>query len=933
MFFPQSWDSIKTRVTLSALGAFLLGLGLLAFFTTRILERDISQLIADTQAATVEQMALQLDRELGGRLTALERVAAGIDSDVLAQTDDVQAFLEAQPLLQDLFNVSVLAVDRRGVGIADVPYRPERVGVSFRDRVDAITTALDEGRPSIGRPIVGASTGHPLIPLATPILASDGTVIGALGGAIDLSQPNFFSDLMQASYAKSGVYSIVSKSERRIVTSSNPEFIMRDLPPPGQEPLLDQAISGADGAGRYRTLAGVETFATIRHLQVTDWFVAALIPVDEAFAPITSAQHRMLLLTLLISVLTGVLIWSMLRLQLQPMINTVKVLGTMSGSNPSPLHKLGLTGRTEIDALIIAFNRLLHDVNIHQQENRRFRTIADIAVYGNAISDLDGKLIYINRFFATVHGYERDELIGRNLSIFHASDQLEPVQANLDRLLSDGHFPPQDIWHMHRDGSRFPMLMSGVLLNDSAGQPEYFAISAIDITEQKKFEARIQHLAYFDPLTELPNRRLFHDRLCHALIGARRSGRYGALVFLDIDQFQRLNDTRGHDAGDKLLIETAERTRSSMRESDTVARMGGDEFVVMLEDLSRRAEEAALYTRQVAEKLRLVLAKPYAIDGVQYHCSASIGLVLFNGQDESVDSLLRQADLAMYKAKESGRNTVRFFDPGMQTALDERTTLEYDLRSALARGQLSLHYQAQVDAAGRVVGAEALLRWQHPEHGMVAPDRFIKLAEESGLIVPIGLWVMASACRQIAAWSQHPGMDQLHVAVNVSAREFRSEQFVDQVHQVLTETGADPSRLRIELTESMILDDVDATLEKMQILQAVGIEFALDDFGTGYSSLSYLTRLPLHTLKIDRSFVRNLPMVQSDAIIAQTIINMAKNLEIEVLAEGVENTEQRAFLAAHGCPLYQGYLFCRPLPLADFEHYCATSSNPSASKG
>jgi predicted signal transduction protein with EAL and GGDEF domain len=349
-----------------------------------------------------------------------------------------------------------------------------------------------------------------------------------------------------------------------------------------------------------------------------------------------------------------------------------------------------------------------------------------------------------------------------------------------------------------------------------------------------------------------------------------------------------------------------------------VTRLGGDEFVVILEDLSGDVQEAAVQTGAVGEKVRAALAKPYSLDGREFHCAASLGVVLFRDDEESVETLLKHADLAMYKAKSAGRNTLRFFDPTMQTALDERSALEADLRLAVDGGQLHLQYQPQVDSERRLIGAEALVRWAHPERGLVPPDDFIPLAEETGLILPIGHWVLATACAQIRAWSANAATGGLRLAVNVSARQFRQPDFVAQVRQVLAQAGADPGRLKIELTESMVLDDIGDTFEKMHALKSLGIGFSLDDFGTGNSSLAYLTRLPLDQLKIDRSFVRNLPGNRNDAIIAQTIITMARSLGLDVIAEGVETEVQRGFLDRHNCTAYQGYLFSRPLPLDEF---------------
>jgi len=484
-------DSIKTRVTLSALVVFLLSLWVLAFLITRILERDISQLVADAQASAVTQVASQIDRELKSRLVALEQIAARINTEMIDSPNAVQQLLEAQPLLQNLFNVSVLATNSAGTGIADVPYNKERIGINYRGRVDAVDIALDKGRAHIGRPIIGISTGQPLIPFAVPVRDDNGAVIGALGGAIDLSQPNFFDDLTAQGYGRTGTYSVVSKSRRIVVTSSNHDLIMLELPPSGINPVLDRALQGEEGTGRYTTVQGIDSLATVRGLKTTDWLVAAITPATEAFAPIKDVQQRMRLMILLVSPLMGLIIWWILLRQLRPMFSTVEVLGQMTESDQS-LTNLSLTGKKEIDKLISAFNRLLGALGEREQENRRFRTISDNAVYGKAIADLEGNLIYVNRFFAELHGYHSEELIGKNLSIFHSPEQLEQVIMENRSLLQKGYFSPREIWHVHREGRVFPMLMSGLLLKDDQGNPEYMAASAVDITDRKDAEMALQ---------------------------------------------------------------------------------------------------------------------------------------------------------------------------------------------------------------------------------------------------------------------------------------------------------------------------------------------------------------------------------------------------------------------------------------------------------
>ena len=446
---------------------------------------------------------------------------------------------------------------------------------------------------------------------------------------------------------------------------------------------------------------------------------------------------------------------------------------------------------------------------------------------------------------------------------------------------------------------------------------------------RKSAQEEIRQLAFYDPLTGLPNRRLLTDRLRHALPACIRNQRHGALLFIDLDHFKNINDTLGHDQGDLLLQQVAARLTGCVREGDTVARQGGDEFVIMLMDLSEVALEAAIQTELVGEKILAALNLPYQFAGHVLHTTASIGATLFDGHIHSTDEQLKRADLAMYQAKSAGRNGLRFFEADMQAAITARAGMEADLRQGLRDGQFLLYYQAQMDDAGCVTGVEALLRWQHPRRGLVLPTEFIPIAEESALILPLGLWVLETACAQLVAWSGRAATAHLTLAVNVSARQFRQPDFVSQVVALLVRSGANPLRLKLELTESLLLDNVEQMIAKMNALKALGVGFSLDDFGTGYSSLSYLKRLPLDQIKIDQSFVRDVLVDPNDAAIVRTIVALAQSLGLAVIAEGVETEAQRAFLASSGCHACQGYLYSRPLPLAQFEAFNLVGAQPT----
>lgn len=468
---------------------------------------------------------------------------------------------------------------------------------------------------------------------------------------------------------------------------------------------------------------------------------------------------------------------------------------------------------------------------------------------------------------------------------------------------------------------------------DNAGKPVLQIGAMQDITERKKAAEEIEQLAFYDPLTGLPNRRLLQDRLQHALANCVRRHSCAAVLLFDMDDFKTLNDTLGHDVGDQFLAEVASRMESCIREGDTVARLGGDEFVVILENMELDSA-AAVQVEAVARKIQAKLELPFLLQlarvaGEQssrnYHCTASIGIALFNDNSLSVDELMKRADTAMYEAKAAGRNTLRFFDPEMQATVNARAAMDSDLRAAVHDNEFLLHYQPQVNQRHEVIGAEALVRWQHPSRGLIQPNDFIPLAEETGLIVAIGNWVLEAACQQLVLWAAHPRLAQLSLAVNVSARQFRHPAFVPRILTLIAETGANPTLLKLELTESLLIDNLDIVTEKMTALKAHGVCFSLDDFGTGYSSLAYLKRLPLDQLKIDRAFVHDVLTNANDAAIARTIVALARNLGLAVIAEGVETEAQRDFLTSSGCDVFQGYFFSRPLPVASFDEFALRS--------
>ncbi|MBS1230004.1 MAG: domain S-box protein [Proteobacteria bacterium] len=587
--------------------------------------------------------------------------------------------------------------------------------------------------------------------------------------------------------------------------------------------------------------------------------------------------------------------------------------------------------RGEIVGVVLVFSDVTEKYRTEEalhETQAILRAAMDQTPAGIAIANAnDGTLRYLNDAGLLIHGEDRQRAvyslsIDRFLSdrsLFDLDGRpLDSSEIPLARAIRLGETGAREFVIRRADRSERIVMSRAAPIRNSRGEVVAGISVFLDITESKMAEEKIKNLAFYDQLTSLPNRRLLFDRLEQALAGRSRHHRQGALLFIDLDHFKELNDTFGHDVGDLLLQQVAQRLLACVREGDTVARIGGDEFVVMLDGLSAIDAEAANQAELVGKKILAALNQTCQVARATYQSSASIGIALFESR-LGVSELLKRADLAMYQAKAAGRDALCFFDPQMQSMVKAHAALKSELREAILKEQFVMHYQPLVDSSGALLGAEALLRWQHPGRGLVAPEEFIPLAEESGLILSIGQWVVDTACAQLANWAQRSGFDHLVLSVNVSARQLHHQDFVSQVLAALECSGANPYRLKLELTESMLVEDVDEAIGKMTLLRAKGIGFSLDDFGTGYSSLSYLKRLPLDQLKIDRSLVSELLSDASDEAIVRTIVALGQSLGLVVIAEGVENEAQKERLASIGCHGYQGYYFARPLPLDRFE--------------
>ena len=525
------------------------------------------------------------------------------------------------------------------------------------------------------------------------------------------------------------------------------------------------------------------------------------------------------------------------------------------------------------------------------------------------ITDRSNRIIAVNQALERDSGYCPEELLGKDPRVLSAHKTPRETYQLMWAALRESGYWQGELWDLRKDGMIYPKWAAISAIHDAKGELTNYIASFTDISERKAAEARIDHLAHHDALTGLFNRYSLENRLAQSLLAARRENQQLAVIFIDLDRFKVINDTLGHHVGDLLLIEVANRLSACVRESDIVARLGGDEFVVTLTSLANDMDAAL-----VAKKIVATLGDTYEIDGKQLHTTPSVGISLFPANGEDVDTLMKNADTAMYHAKEKGRNNFQFFSPAMTAAATERLELERDLRSALANSEFELHYQPQVCATQNLVrGVEALIRWRHPERGLIPPLKFIPIAEETGVIEAIGTWVLNEACRQMAAWRQ-AGFDLQHVAVNLSAHQLRSPDLVSQVQAAIAHFGLSPGELELEITESVAMEDPERAIGQLRALRDSGVELAIDDFGTGYSSLAYLKMLPIHTLKLDRAFVRDIESDENDAAISAATLALARNLGLRVVAEGVETEAQRDFLSSHACNLLQGYLFGKPEP-------------------
>jgi diguanylate cyclase (GGDEF)-like protein/PAS domain S-box-containing protein len=895
-------DAMLQRLLLSALIFTLMAGTLTWWLLSRMLQQQLAPMLTASRAlanqANGDQpaQALPIGRrdEIGELIYCFNQLLENFK----LREDALRTSESFKNVILNSLDAEVVVVDRSGVILA----------VNDRWKQFALENALE-----IGKPVVGMGVGANYLAVCRDAVSANASDVGEICQGIEAVLDGKLSSFSQD-------YPCHSPSQQR--------WFSMTVMPMGQGGAGGAVISHTDITVRKLALAALNASEEqFRHLveDMPAFFVTfrvdgTLTFVCEAVATLMKMKRCELI---------GKNFFDFLSLEDQAMVKSRLALLTPEQPVETHVQKFQIPGQGvayhqwtnralfDADGRLIHFQAIGEDITERKQAEEALRIAATAfeSQVGMLIADADNVILRVNRAFTDITGYSAQESIGQTPRLLRSGRHDTAFFAAMWQSIGQKGTWEGEIWNRRKSGEIYPEWLTITAVKDDAGLTTHYVGAFTDITSRKLAEEQIQTLAFYDPLTRLPNRRLLMNRLDVALAAGTRHRRKGALLFVDLDNFKVVNDTVGHQQGDLLLEQVAARLSTCVREGDTVARLGGDEFVVMLEDLSEQDIDAATQAEVVGEKIRVALNQIYQVAGFEHHSTPSIGITLFGGGHlESIDEPLKRADLAMYQAKAAGRNAMRFFDPQMQAVVSVRAELDAGLRDALENRQFVLYYQPQVASDRQLTGVEALVRWRHPVRGLVSPAEFIPLAEETGLILPLGEWVLHAACTQLAQWASCLDMAHLTVAVNVSARQFHHASFVDQVLGALQRTGADPKRLKLELTESLLVTDIESVISKMVVLKTHGVGFSLDDFGTGYSSLAYLKRLPMDQLKIDQSFVRDILIDSNDAAIAKMVVVLAESLGLTVIAEGVETEAQRDFLEQYRCHCYQGYLFSRPLP-------------------
>ena len=873
---------------------------------------QLTRVLIAEQDTLVERIADDVDQKLRGVKKVLISSAAEITDEDLANSDAAQRYLDRNTGLYAAVDRSIFLFSADGILLAERPFRPNRRGddASWRPY---IRDTIKQRRPIISEPFqTNVGDANMVLVATTPVFTKDGRFVGILTGSIGLTQPGMLGNIAKTVLGKTGYLFIVTAGGKLIMHPDRQRLSQQAFAP-NANAQFDRALDGIEGTELTHDVDGREALVSYRRVSTSNWIVGAVYPTSEALRPVDAMGQRFIVFLLLACVVVLAAIWVMTRFLMRPLVSLTGHLTSYSATDERIAPLPGGTGTGEIHALTTAFNRLT--ARLHERENalietmKRYRLITENSTDLITKHTITGVILYASPVAAAVLGTPHMALLGRSmLELVHPEDY-DAVRGSFNGAYLERTQKTVVYRARHADQHYVWLETTLKLMRSPEGEDtsEILCISR-NIADRKRMEDRLYELARTDHLTCLPNRFLMEERFAGALTQARRDGSFLAMLLIDIDRFKNINDTLGHGMGVTLLKLAASKLKSCIRECDTLARWGGDEFVLLLPGLQDVDTAVAIANRCLA-----VLKEPFSVEGEDLHVSASIGIAASPDASADAETMLRNADTAMYKAKARGGDCMVVYSAEMSAGARNRLSMENALFQAIERDELRLHYQPQISArTGRLAGAEALIRWQHPDQGLVLPAQFIPIAEEAGLIAAIGEWVLNAACLQMKEWYRQ-GLPRIPVAVNLSSRQFRQEALVGTIRKALERSGLDPQLLEVELTESLLMDDVARSKSVLGEVKALGVSIALDDFGTGYSSLSYLKGFQLDTLKIDRTFTAELPGSEVNASIVRATIGLAKGLRLRTIAEGVETRAQADFLAQQGCDLLQGYLFARPM--------------------
>jgi diguanylate cyclase (GGDEF)-like protein/PAS domain S-box-containing protein len=903
--------TLATRTSTTTSLLFLVAILAVAVASLHSFRTQLTNVIIADQNTLVERIADNLDQKLQALQRALLLSAIEIREADVASSDAAQEYLDSNGGLYAAFDRSIFLFSDKGILLAERPFRPGRRGDNASWRPYVRDTIRTQERVISEPFLTNIGDANMVLVMTMPVFAKDGRMIAILTGSLGLTHPGMLGNIAKTVIGKTGYLYIVT-ADGKLIMYPDRQRLSQVAFTPLANPLFDRALNGFEGTEETLDANDRQALVSYKRVKSSNWIVAAVYPKDEAFLAVHDLIWHFVEFLLVAFVIVVVAIWVSMRYLMRPLVSLTKHLSNYTATEEiAPL--LGTAGSGEIGALTTAFNRLT--ARLHEREDALVETMQRYQLITENSTDLitkhepAGAISYASPVSSTVLGISHDALIGRSLCEFVHPEDFEVVRAAFAQATQAKTLPTVIYRARHVDQHYVWFETTMRLMKGATGEEtEKILCISRDISDRKRMEQRLHELARTDHLTTLPNRFLLDERFAGGLAQARREGSMLAMMMIDIDRFKNINDTLGHSMGDALLKLVGAKLKSCIRECDTLARWGGDEFVLLLPGLQDSATAVT-----VAQRCLSALKEPFAIDGQTLHITASLGISVSPDASAEAETLLKNADTAMYKAKARGGDCFIMYSAEMSAGARSRLAMENALFHAIDRNELLLHYQPLISAkTGRLVGAEALIRWQHPEYGLVSPGQFIPIAEEAGLIDAIGEWVLRTACTQMNSW-YGSGLPRIPVSVNLSSRQFRKDSLAKTIKTVLDDTGFDPQYLELELTESLLMDDTTRSKAILGELKALGVSIALDDFGTGYSSLSYLKGFHLDTLKIDRTFIAELTTSEATTSIVKATIGLAKGLRLKTIAEGVETRAQANFLVKQGCDVLQGFLFARPM--------------------